>query len=128
MSVKRYSLISLISHIAYLLLAQVRKSSCFRAGRLFVINMRDIIIYVARWWEKCLLKRRLINILVYEVINLTIIWTLNRQVKILQLWDWRIYFESHMSFLCKEASQKLHAPSTITNYMELEKRRCTMKT
>ena len=29
--------------------------------RIFPLNMRDTIIYVARWWEEYLLKRSLIN-------------------------------------------------------------------
>ena len=42
--------------------------------------------------------------------------------------DSQLLFESHVSTLCKKASQKLHALSRITNYMELEKRKCLIKT
>ena len=33
-------------------------------------------------------------------------------------------FESHMSSICKKASQKLYAPARVVSHMDLEKRRC----
>ena len=41
--------------------------------------------------------------------------------------DTRLSFESHVSSLCKQASQKLHALARIVNYMDLSKRKCLMK-
>ena len=41
--------------------------------------------------------------------------------------DSQFIFESHVSTLCKKASQNLHALSRITNYMDFEKRKCLMK-
>ena len=38
------------------------------------------------------------------------------------------WFESHVSALCKKVSQKLHALLRITNYMDLEKLKCLIKT
>ena len=42
--------------------------------------------------------------------------------------DNKLSFESHVSSLCKKASQKLHALTRIANYMDLSKRRTLMKT
>ena len=42
--------------------------------------------------------------------------------------DSNLYFESHMTSLCKTASQKLHALVRISYYMDLNKRRNLMKT
>ena len=65
----------------------VRKSflcNCFNLSN-YLNYMRDIIIYVARWWEKYLSKRSL-----HDVINLLyptwrdkliVLWILNRQAK-----------------------------------------------
>ena len=64
-SVKVYCLITLIcliiliSHIAQLLL--IRKTIVFVQVRIFSLNMHDIIVYVAWWWEKYLSKRSLIK-------------------------------------------------------------------
>ena len=41
--------------------------------------------------------------------------------------DTRLSFENHVSSLCKQASQKLHALARIVNYMDLSKRKCLMK-
>ena len=64
-SVKLYCLITLIfliiliSHIGQLLL--IRKIYFFYPGPHISFNMRNIIIYVARWWEKYLSKHSLIK-------------------------------------------------------------------
>ena len=42
--------------------------------------------------------------------------------------DSKLYFENHVSSLCKKVSQKLHALSRIVNYMNLSKRKTVMKT
>ena len=42
--------------------------------------------------------------------------------------DNKLSFESHVSSLCKKASQKLHTLTRIANYMDLSKRRTLMKT
>ena len=42
--------------------------------------------------------------------------------------DNKLSFESHVSSICKKASQKLHALTRIANYMDLSKRRTLMKT
>ena len=39
----------------------------------------------------------------------------------------KLSFENHVSYLCKKASQKLHALARIANYMEVSKRKCLMK-
>ena len=39
----------------------IRKFYCFRPGLHIYLNMRNVIIYVAWWWEKYLLKRSLIK-------------------------------------------------------------------
>ena len=41
--------------------------------------------------------------------------------------DSSLSFEGHISSICKKASQKLHAPSRIANYMDLPKRKVLMK-
>ena len=41
--------------------------------------------------------------------------------------DTKLSFENHVSSLCKNTSQKLHALTRIVNYMDLSKRRCLMK-
>ena len=41
--------------------------------------------------------------------------------------DSNLSFESHITFLCKTASQKLHALARISHYMDLNKRRTLMK-
>ena len=41
--------------------------------------------------------------------------------------DSQLLFQSHVSPFYKKASQKLHALSKITNYMDLEKWKCFMK-
>ena len=64
-SVKVHCLITLIcpiilvSHIAQLLL--FRKFYYFRKVCIFPLNIHDIIIYAARWWEKYLLKHSLLK-------------------------------------------------------------------
>ena len=42
--------------------------------------------------------------------------------------DNKLSFESHVSSICKKASQKLHTLTRIANYMDLSKRRTLMKT
>ena len=42
--------------------------------------------------------------------------------------DSNLSFESHITSLCKKASQKLHALARISHYMDLNKRRNLMKT
>ena len=42
--------------------------------------------------------------------------------------DSKLSFENHVSSLCKNASQKLHALTRIVNYMNLSKRKALMKT
>ena len=67
-------IIILISHIANFFLS-VRFIVSVQL-RIFPLNMRDIIIYVALWWEKYLSKRSLIkhscswrvNLLSYKVV------------------------------------------------------------
>ena len=41
--------------------------------------------------------------------------------------DSNLSFESHITSLCKKASQKLHALARISHYMDLNKRRSLMK-
>ena len=78
-SVKVYCLITLIcltilnSHIAQLLL--IRKFYCFRPGPILPLNMRGIIIYVARWWEKYPSKRSLIKHTCSWPDKLILLWT-----------------------------------------------------
>ena len=42
--------------------------------------------------------------------------------------DSNLFFENHVTSLCKKASQKLHALARISHYMDLNKRRNLMKT
>ena len=37
--------------------------------------------------------------------------------------DYKLKFDTHVEAICKKAHRKLNAPSRITNYMELPKRR-----
>ena len=76
-----YFIIILISHIVHLLL--IRKFYCFRPVCIFPLNMRDIIIYVAQWWEKYLSKCSLIKHTCSWRDKLIVLWKLNRQAKIL---------------------------------------------
>ena len=41
--------------------------------------------------------------------------------------DSNLSFESHITSLCKKASQKLHTLARISHYMDLNKRRNLMK-
>ena len=41
--------------------------------------------------------------------------------------DTTLFFEHHITSLCKKASQKLHVLARITHYMDFEKRRSLMK-
>ena len=41
--------------------------------------------------------------------------------------DTKLSFESHVSSLCKKASQKLHALAKVINFMDLAKRESPMK-
>ena len=50
--------------------------------RIFPLNMGDIIIYIAQWWEKYLQKRSLIKHTCSWRDKLIILWTLKRQAKI----------------------------------------------
>ena len=85
-SIKLYCLITLIcliiliSHIAQLVL--IRKFFTVSVQvRIFPLNMRDIIIYVAWWLEKYFSKRSLIKHTCSWRDKLIVSWTLNRQVK-----------------------------------------------
>ena len=49
---------------------------------IYSLNMRDIIIYVARWWEKYLSKRSLLKNTCSWHDKLIVLWILNRQAKI----------------------------------------------
>ena len=49
---------------------------------IFPLNMCDIIIYFARWWEKYLSKDSLIKHTCSWHDKLIVLWTLNRQAKI----------------------------------------------
>ena len=42
--------------------------------------------------------------------------------------DSKLSFENHVSNLCKRASQKLHATTSLVNYINLSKRKALMKT
>ena len=78
-SVKLYCLITLISHIAKLLL--ILTFCCFRQVLIFFLNICNMIIYAALWWEKHLSKRSLIKHTWSWRDTLIILWTLNRQAK-----------------------------------------------
>ena len=41
--------------------------------------------------------------------------------------DSKLSFENHVSYLCKKATQKLHALSRVVNFMDLAKRKSLMK-
>ena len=41
--------------------------------------------------------------------------------------DSNLSFENHVTYLCKKASQKLHALASISHYMDLNKRRNLMQ-
>ena len=86
-------LIILISHIAQLVL--IRKFIFSVQVCIFPLNMCDIIIYVARWWEKYLSKRSLIKYTCSWRDKLIVLWTLNRQAKIFlhyfTYWKLQIY-------------------------------------
>ena len=61
-------------------------SHIFVQVRMFPLNMRDIIIHVAPWWEKYLSKRSLIKHTSWRD-KLVKLWTLNREPKIfLRIW------------------------------------------
>ena len=85
-SVKLYCLITLIcliiliNHIAQI--ALIRKFIVSVQVRTFPLNTCDIIIYVARWWDKYLSKRSLIKHTCSWRDRLIVLWTLNRQAKI----------------------------------------------
>ena len=49
--------------------------------RILPLNMRHIITYVARWWERYLSKRSLIKHTCSWRDKLTVLWTLKRQAK-----------------------------------------------
>ena len=73
-------LIILISHIVNFFL-YASFIFCVQV-RIFPLNMCDIIIYVAQWWEKYLQKRSLIKHTCSWRDKLIILWTLKRQAKI----------------------------------------------
>ena len=84
-------LIILFSHTAQLLLpislydsVQVRK---------FPLNKCNIIIYVAQWWEKYLLKGSLIKHICSWREKLIVLWRLNRQANIFSRISRRIMAE-----------------------------------
>ena len=41
--------------------------------------------------------------------------------------DSKLFFENHVSGLCKQANQKLHALTRTVNYMNLSKRKALLK-
>ena len=41
--------------------------------------------------------------------------------------DSKLFFENHVSGLCKKANQKLHALTRTVNYMNLSKRKALLK-
>ena len=41
--------------------------------------------------------------------------------------DSKLFFQNHVSSLCKKASQKLHALARVINFMDLAKRKSLMK-
>ena len=49
---------------------------------IFPLNMRDMIIYVAQWWEKYLWKRNPLKDTCSWRDELIVLWILNRQAKI----------------------------------------------
>ena len=53
-----------------------------RPVRIIPLNMRDIIIYIARWWEKYLSKRSLLKYTCSWRDKVIVLWILNRQAKI----------------------------------------------
>ena len=67
-SVKLYSLIRLAA-LHNFFSCKSTSSIVSVQVRIFATNMRDIIAYLARQWEKHLSKRSFIKILVYDVIN-----------------------------------------------------------
>ena len=71
--------IILISHIAELLIC---KFYCFCKGLHISSNMRDIIIYVAWWWQKYLSKRSPLKHTCSWRDKLIVLWILNRHAKI----------------------------------------------
>ena len=73
-------IIVLISHIANFSLS-VRFIISVQL-RIFPLNMRDTIVYVALWWEKYLSKRSLIKHTCSWRDKLIVLWTLNGQAKI----------------------------------------------
>ena len=63
-----------------------------------------------------------VNINGFQIINST-------EEKLLGIkFDSELSFENHVSSLCKKASRKLHALTSIVNYMNLFKRIDLMKT
>ena len=73
-------LIILISHILQLFLIQ--KFIVSVQVRIFPLNTCDLMIYIARWWEKYLSKRGIIKHTCSRRNKLIVLWTLNRQMKI----------------------------------------------
>ena len=77
------TLICLIILISYIVNFFLYASFIFCVQvRIFPLNMCDIIIYVAQWWEKYLQKRSLIKHTCSWCDKLNILWTLKRQAKI----------------------------------------------
>ena len=60
-SVKLYCLITLISRIAQLVLTRPAGSIVSVQVRIFSLNMRDVMIYAERLWERYLSKLSLIK-------------------------------------------------------------------
>ena len=85
-SIKVYCLITLIcliiliSRIVQLLL--IYSSFVSVQVHTFALNMRDIIIYTAWWWEKYLSKGSLAKHTCSWRDKLIVLWALNRQTKI----------------------------------------------
>ena len=52
----------------------------------------------------------------------------NREEKLLGVKiDTKLSFENHVSFLCKKASQKLHALARVINFVDVAKRKSLIK-
>ena len=67
--------------------------------RIFPLNVRNIIIYVARWWEKCLSEHSLIKHTCSWRDKHIVLWTLNRQAKIKNIFIKQQYFYAYQTFI-----------------------------
>ena len=73
---------TLIGHTVQRLLPRVSKFCCFCPSQHIFLNIRNIFIYVARWWEMYLSKRSLLKHTCSWRHRSIILWTLIRRVKI----------------------------------------------